>query len=438
GLTDLYGHDTAWQSGKVTNDTFSQAITDLGKGTFYHFRAQARNSAETANGADKTFLTKSLLPVSFSATVISVSRIDLSWAKGTGANRTMLRRKTGDYPVDYNDGTQVYFDTGTSKSDTELSPGTTYYYRAWSEITFGGLTQWSDNYAQDSKTTFGPPTCQTNNAVSVEETTATLNGEVINDEGETCQYQFQWGLTDSYGNSTGWTGSVTTGQSFSENISSLSGATTYHFRAELKNSGGTGSGEDKTFLTKPAAPTWKTPNYLARTASSITWQWNSVSGATGYKMDIGEVYTDLGDVTSHQEPSLTPNTQYTRHLKSYNASGDSLASAGATAYTLANIPSNLSLTADSTSQITASWSANSNPSGTEYYAENTTANTNSGWTINSSWSSSGLSCGTSYTFKVKARNGDREETSFSDTFTITTQACPVTGGGGLPPVVYNP
>jgi len=60
GTTVAYGTNTAWQTGKVTDDIFSQRITGLTPLTGYHFRAQIKNSAGTANGADKTFTTTSL------------------------------------------------------------------------------------------------------------------------------------------------------------------------------------------------------------------------------------------------------------------------------------------------------------------------------------------------------------------------------------------
>jgi hypothetical protein len=102
---------------------------------------------------------------------------------------------------------------------------------------------------------------------------------------------------------------------------------------------------------------------------------------------------------------------------------------------LANVPSNLTLTSNSLTQITASWNANSNPDGTEYFAENTTAGANSGWNTSLSWVSSGLSCDNTYSFRVKARNGDGVETAFTDSPTKTTQNC---GGSALPPVAFMP
>jgi hypothetical protein len=68
----------------------------------------------------------------------------------------MVRRSTGGYPVDRNDGVLVYFDTGTSVADTGLTPGKTYYYSAWSEVT--GSQQWSDSSrAATATTSTGPP-----------------------------------------------------------------------------------------------------------------------------------------------------------------------------------------------------------------------------------------------------------------------------------------
>ncbi len=124
--------------------------------------------------------------------------------------------------------------------------------------------------------------------------------------------------------------------------------------------------------------------------------------------------------------TLDPNTQYTAQVKYRNGDGVETATTSINFYTLANAPSGASAVADSSSQITVSWSGD----GTEYYVENITAGTNSGWIANTSYAFTGLSDGTQYSFRVKSRNGDSAETDWSGTVSATTQSA---GGGGAPP-----
>ncbi len=146
--------------------------------------------------------------------------------------------------------------------------------------------------------------------------------------------------------------------------------------------------------------------------------------------------TELGWQASNTlvDTPLNPGTIYAYRVQARDVMGNvSAYSLPSSKYTLANIPSSLTLSADSLSQITATWTANSNPSGTQYYIENTSNNTNSGWVTSLFWSSSGLTCDTNYAFRVKARNGNDAETSFTDVATIDTKGC---GGSGLPSGAY--
>lgn len=114
---------------------------------------------------------------------------------------------------------------------------------------------------------------------------------------------------------------------------------------------------------------------------------------------------------------------------------------GYTVYAPANLPINLVASANSTSQINLTWSANSNPTSTEYYAENIIKGTNSGWITALSWDSGDLACGTTYTFRVKARNSGNVETAFVESVNAITHGC---GGGSgslapiTPPAVNPP
>jgi len=58
--------------------------------------------------------------------------------------------------------------------------------------------------------------------------------------------------------------------------------------------------------------------------TQVIWNWNAASGATGYKWSTANLYsgaTDLGNVLTKTETSLTCNTAYTRYVWAYNSSG---------------------------------------------------------------------------------------------------------------------
>jgi len=152
-----YTGNTVWTDSKLTGEYFNADVTGLSMGTRYYFLAQAQNIDGIATGEELSFLTKPDAPVAstFTASTAGENQINLGWEKGEGAQRTLIMRKTGGFPVDRNDGVQVYFDTGTSFSDSGLSPDTTYYYRAWSEVT--GSQQWSNGYSDVTATTSSAP-----------------------------------------------------------------------------------------------------------------------------------------------------------------------------------------------------------------------------------------------------------------------------------------
>jgi uncharacterized protein (TIGR02145 family) len=70
------------------------------------------------------------------------------------------------------------------------------------------------------------------------------------------------------------------------------------------------------------------PNASTHVASDeqITWNWNSVAGATGYKWHTTNNYddaSDLGNTTTVTQDELICNTSYTIYVWAYNACGNS-------------------------------------------------------------------------------------------------------------------
>ena len=100
------------------------------------------------------------------------------------------------------------------------------------------------------------PSGNTLDASSIEETVAILHGEVTDDGGEPVEYRFQYGTTESYGTDTPWVSGKITGESFDQLITDLESGVNYHYRAQIRNSAGTFSGDDQNFFTSPGAIGW--------------------------------------------------------------------------------------------------------------------------------------------------------------------------------------
>ena len=93
------------------------------------------------------------------------------------------------------------------------------------------------------------PVVSTSPATDVTKQSATLNGSVTDDGGEACQYRFRYKEAKGSYVYTSWSGSVTSGQSFSEPIGGLKSNATYYFNAQAKNSVGESAwGNEQSFV----------------------------------------------------------------------------------------------------------------------------------------------------------------------------------------------
>ncbi|MCD4674403.1 MAG: hypothetical protein K8S18_00175, partial [Desulfobacula sp.] len=158
-----------------------------------------------------------------------------------------------------------------------------------------------------------------------------------------------------------------------------------------------------------------TPSGLTRGSSGLYINNITASTSSGWKQN-NNLWTSTG---------LSPNTQY--NFGAIARNGDANQTPGSPTvyqYTLANIPGAAGFSNVTIASIQANWTANGNPAGTQYFCENITQGTNSGWTTSTSWNSTGLTCQTDYTFRVKARNGNGVETAWVDLTSQSTLNCP--------------
>jgi photosystem II stability/assembly factor-like uncharacterized protein len=150
------------------------------------------------------------------------------------------------------------------------------------------------------------------------------------------------------------------------------------------------------------------------TPTGLSW------GSSGLWIENMTKTTNSGwkrDNTPWTSKSLTPNTSYSFQAKARNGDGKETRynppAPEYTRYTRANLPGRASFSDLFPTSIRANWTVNNNPPGTRYFCENVTARTSSGWITETSWNSDNLTCGISYSFRVKARNEEGIETGWT-------------------------
>ncbi len=141
-----------------------------------------------------------------------------------------------------------------------LSPETPYNFHLVASnsgnLVYGGDQQFTTlpDTGQMGVNVFFPdiplPTVTTDAASNVLATTVQLNG-TVNPQGTDTKFYFEWGETESYGNTTALqdAGSASTGSSRHANLTGLTAGTTYNFRIVAYNAGGLSVGLNQVFTT---------------------------------------------------------------------------------------------------------------------------------------------------------------------------------------------
>lgn len=182
--------------------------------------------------------------------------------------------------------------------------------------------------------------------------------------------------------------------------------------------------------TPPSAPT--NLNSTTHDTASITLNWNTVSGAAGYKIFRDNVEVGTIGTTTYKDTGLNPDTNYSYYVKAYNANGLSAQSNTITVKTDAitppadtqspTPPSNLKGAATTTT-IALSWTASTDNVGVTGYKvyRNSTLISN---TTTTNYTDSGLTASTTYSYYATAFDAAGNTSSKSNVLSITTSALP--------------
>ncbi len=296
----------------------------LSSGTTYFFRVSAFNAGGTSSFAGPTsWTTMRDVPAAPSFTSIlagSSSQIDLNWTNVADENGYDLFRGTTSASLS---GITTLGPDVTSFADIGLSAGITYFYRirGFNESgsgSFSGITS--------ARTIVAPPNTPTFTSI-LAGSSSQINVNWTNVANET-GYNLYRSLND-----VSYTGITTLGADVTGFTNSgLSAGTTYFYKIEAFNAGGTSALSGATSTVTVVAPPATPSNFTATTGSTsqINLSWSDVTGENGYGLysSLNNIsysgLTTLGsNITGYIHLGLCAGTTYWYKLEAFNAGGTS-------------------------------------------------------------------------------------------------------------------
>jgi fibronectin type 3 domain-containing protein len=305
------------------------------------------------------------------------TRVDLTWGAVAGATAYAVHRN----------GALVASPTGTSFSDTGLADGTTYSYTVAATSTYGTSTESSAVTATPM-----PPVPATPIGIGV----------IARDCGVTVTWNAVSGATSYRVLRGGVLVSSPTGTSFSD--AGLANGTSYAYSVAAVNMAGA-SAASGTVSATPMPPVPAAPSGLSATVGdgTTTLSWSAVAGATGYFVYRDGALLAAPTGTTFADTDLTNGTTYAYTVAAGNMAGRSAVSAGVTATPLPKAPAAPTglAAAPGDGQATLTWSPTT---GATSYVLRRNGTQVGGSITGTSFSDTGLTNGTSYSWTVAAVN----------------------------------
>ena len=390
-------------------------------------------------------------PANLSATATGTQTVSISWSGANVATGYTLDRATSSSGP----WTQVYSGSNTSYADSNLQPGTKYYY----EVCFKNGS---------GSSSFSPPvSATTSSLVAPTGLSASATGsQSISVTWNTVTGATSYTLQRATSSSGPWTQVYSGSNSSYPDSSGLLPGTTYYYEVCANYSGGSSSFTSSvSTITYPATPTGLGASITGPQSISISW--STVTGASSYTLQRAtsssgpwtQAYT--GSNTSFADSNLQAGTTFYYEVCANNGSGSSSFSSSVSALTYPATPTGFSASATGPHSISVSWNAMTGA--TTYWLQRATSS-NGPWTqiysgSTASYSNTGLLSALTYYYEVRSGNSSGNSayssavsastsptvmiSSPSNNQTVTTFPITVsgtatdTGGAGLSNVTVN-
>ena len=387
----------------------SQSVTGLAGGTTYSYRVRAEDaSGPSANSNIITQLTIPVAPTATAATSVTGTSFTANWGSVTGATSYRLDVATDNGFTTFVSGFNDLTVGGTSQSVTGLSSGVTYYYRVRA-VDATGTSANSNTISQP--TTSSAPIATAATAITTTSFTANW-GSVTGATGYRLDVS-----TDNFSTFVGGFNNLAVA-STSQSVTGLTPGTVYSYRVRAESGAGTsGNSNVINTITLPAAPAATAATGV--TATSFTANWGSVTGATGYRLDVSSDnfstfvsgFNNLAvSTTSQSVTGLAGGLTYSYRVRAEDASGTSANSNAITQLTIPAAPTATAATSVQSTSFTANWGSVTGATGyrldvsTDIGFGSFVSGYNNLAVAGTSRSVTGLTAGTGYYYRVRAEN----------------------------------
>jgi fibronectin type 3 domain-containing protein len=310
----------------ATPSGVTYADTGLTANTTYSYRLVANNTVGDSPAVEVTATTQAVVvvsppaePTGFAASASS-TEIFLTWNASKGATSYKLERKTDKEPFVSLPASKKL----TAYTDSGLKENTAYTYRLVASNLDGDSTP--VEITATTQVVVGNPPAAPTSFIATANSSSTISLSWNAATGAT-------GYKLERKTGTAAFAQIATPTSTTYNDTGLNASTAYSYRLVANNANGDSAAVESSATTQavvvgnpPGTPTGFIAT--ANSSSTISLSWNSVSGATDYKLErktgaAAYALLTTQSSTSYNDTGLSASTAYTYRLVASNSGGDS-------------------------------------------------------------------------------------------------------------------